>query len=77
MSEVDLLDLDHWLSKLKTIKVLYLFPEWMQFSLNNLFVDLYVSMEYLKNIVCMYYIITDNRYWYEICNVFDVTHYFC
>lgn len=62
MSEVDLLDLDHWLSKLKTIKVLYLFPEWMQFSLNNLFVDLYISMEYLKHIVCMYYIITDNRY---------------
>lgn len=64
MSEVDLLDLDHWLSKLKTIKVLFLFIECMQSSLNDMFVDVYVSMEYLKHIVCMYYIITDNRYTY-------------
>lgn len=59
---MDLLDLDHWLSKFKTIKVLYLFTEWMKFSLIFFFLDVYVSVEYLNHIVCMYYIITDNRY---------------
>lgn len=62
MSEVELLDLDYWMSKFKTIKVLFLFIECMKSSLNDMFVDVYVSMEYLKHIVCMCYIITDNRY---------------
>lgn len=59
MSEVELFDLDYWMSKFKIIKVLFLFIECMKFFLNDMFVDVYVFMEYLKYIVCMYYIIID------------------
>lgn len=47
MSEVVLHDLNQWLNKFKTVKRLFLFIECMQFSLNNMSVDLYVCRKYL------------------------------